>query len=213
VKKRSYDIMGNIEEQIKTNIILEKLVNELRFEEIKLNKKIKAYQYKIKSYTDKIKNTEKYKKTEKLKNRMNIFVLTCKNMIKQIEKDIEEMREEITYKREYAIEACQEVLVNAIREGNINEDTLFSQNGHLIYMIPSARLIFKPQEISISNKEILRNFLRKNKLDLYIDGDEIYLNLLRKDVLIAEDGSICNNDGLIFEGLSLTDSEMKLEVF
>jgi hypothetical protein len=204
---------NNLEEQIKTNIMLERLVNEFNFEEIKLNKKIRAYQYKIKSYADKIKNTEKYKKTERLKNRMNIFVLTCKNMIEQIEKDIEEIREEIAYKRKYVIESCQEILISAIKEECINEDTLFSQNGHLIYMIPSARLIFKPQEIFVSNKEILRNFLRENKLDSYIDGDEMYLNLLRKDVFIAEDGSICNDDGLVFEGLSLTDPEMKLEVF
>lgn len=204
----------SLEKQISLNLILENLINEYAFEEVKKTKKIKAFQYKIKDYEDKIKKTEKYKiEKENLKERSKIYVLTCKNMIYKLEKEIQEIQEDIDYKYQYVVNACWEVLSDAIKGNLIHESTVLKKGDNLIYMLPSGRFKFKPQEIKIENEEILKKFLLKNKLTIYIDGDNIYLNLLKKDLFIAEDGSILNKDGFVFQGLSLSDPKIEMEVF
>jgi flagellar biosynthesis chaperone FliJ len=208
--------LDQLEKQISLNVTLERLIAEYSFEEVKKTKKIKAFIHKIKSYKDKIKSTEKYKnriENENLKQRSKIFTLTCKNMIKKLEEDIKEMEEDIEYKRRYVIDSCWEILNEAIRSGNIHESTILKKGTSLIYMLPSGKFVFSPQQIVIENEKVLKKFLLKNKLNVYIDGEEIYLNLIKKDVSIAEDGSILNDDGLVFQGLSLSDPKIEMEVF
>lgn len=209
-------MLEDLERQISLNVTLENLINEYAYEEVKRNKKIKAFQYRIKSYEDKIKKTERYQikeGNENLKERSKIYILTCKNMIKKLEEEIKEMEEDLEYKRQYVVESCWEILHDSINEKHINENTILKKRDYLIYMLPSGRFVFKPQQIEIENEEVLKKFLLKNKLTIYIDGDNIYLNLLKKDLFIAEDGSICNEDGLIFQGLSLSDPKIEMEVF
>lgn len=202
----------DLEKQISLNMTLEALIDEYSFEEAKKTKKIKAFQYKIKAYENKIKSIEKYKTSEDLKERSKIYSLTCENMIEKLKKDIQEIKEDLNYKHQYVVESCWELLSEAINNNIIHKDTVLKKDDNLIYMLPSGKFIFKPQEIFIENEEVLKKFLLKNKLNIYINGEEIYLNLIKKDVYIGEDGSILNDDGLVFEGLSLSDQKVRMEI-
>jgi hypothetical protein len=203
-------------EQIALNVAIEEMILDYKAELYKMKKKKNIYDYRIKMYEKNIKKFTQYSNTndQLLEIRANLYLSTCDEMIKKSERYIKDIAEEIKEKEEYLKYEIWNLLFETINNKIVNENTILSKNNLLIYAIPSAKIYFKKQEIIISDEERLYNFLIKNKLEKdYIDTNKkILFNLLKDHLYICEDGSISNKDGLLFDGVCLSNPEIQIKL-
>jgi hypothetical protein len=203
-------------EQIALNVAIEEMILDYKAELYKIKKKKNIYDYRIKMYEKNIKKFTQYSNTndQLLEIRANLYLSTCDEMIKKSERYIKDIAEEIKEKEEYLKYEIWNLLFETINNKIVNENTILSKNDLLIYAIPSAKIYFKKQEIIISDEERLYNFLIKNKLEKdYIDTNKkILFNLLKDHLYVCEDGSISNDDGLLFDGVCLSSPEIQIKL-
>jgi len=203
-------------EQIALNVAIEEMILDYKAELYKMKKKKNIYDYRIKMYEKNIKKFTQYSNTndQLLEIRANLYLSTCDEMIKKSERYIKDIAEEIKEKEEYLKYEIWNLLFETINNKIVNENTILSKNDLLIYAIPSAKIYFKKQEIIISDEERLYNFLIKNKLEKdYIDTNKkILFNLLKDHLYVCEDGSISNDDGLLFDGVCLSSPEIQIKL-
>jgi len=203
-------------EQIALNVTIEEMILDYKSELYKFKKKKNIYDYRIKMYNNNIRKFTKYSNSSNavMEIRASLYLRTCEEMIKQNERYINEIAEEGRDKEEFLKHEIWALLFETITNKVINENTILSKNGYLIYSLPSAKIYFKKQEIIISDEERLYNFLIRNKLEKdYIDTNKkILFNLLKDHLYICEDGSISNEDGLLFDGVSLSNPEIQIKL-
>lgn len=200
-------------DQIMLNVTIEEMLLDYKSALFKLNKKKSLYDYRLKLYKDNIKKFEKYSHSN-IELRANLYLRTCEEMIKKNENYINEIGQEAKEKEDFLKHEIWNLLFETITNNVINEKTILNKNDWLIYSLPSAKIYFKKQEIIIEDEEELYNFLVENKIGKkYLDIDQnILIDILRKDLYICDDESISNNDGLIFQGLSLSDPEIQIQL-
>lgn len=203
-------------EQIALNVTIEEMILDYKSELYKFKKRKNLYDYRIKMYNNNIRKFTKYSNSNNavMEIRANLYLRTCEEMIKQNERYINEIAEECKDKEEFLKHEIWALLFETITNKVINENTILSKNGYLIYSLPSAKIYFKKQEIIISDEERLYNFLIRNKLEKdYIDTNKkILFNLLKDHLYICEDGSINNDDGLLFDGVCLSSPEIQIKL-
>jgi hypothetical protein len=203
-------------EQIALNVTIEEMILDYKSELYKFKKRKNLYDYRIKMYNNNIRKFTKYSNSNNavMEVRANLYLRTCEEMIKQNERYINEIAEEGKDKEEFLKHEIWALLFETITNKVINENTILSKNGYLIYSLPSAKIYFKKQEIIISDEERLYNFLIRNKLEKdYIDTNKkILFNLLKDHLYICEDGSISNDDGLLFDGVCLSNPEIQIKL-
>lgn len=203
-------------EQIALNVTIEEMILDYKSELYKFKKRKNLYDYRIKMYNNNIRKFTKYSNSNNavMEIRANLYLRTCEEMIKQNERYINEIAEEGKAKEEFLKHEIWALLFETITNKVINENTILSKNGYLIYSLPSAKIYFKKQEIIISDEERLYNFLIRNKLEKdYIDTNKkILFNLLKDHLYICEDGSISNDDGLLFDGVCLSSPEIQIKL-
>jgi hypothetical protein len=203
-------------EQIALNVTIEEMILDYKSELYKFKKRKNLYDYRIKMYNNNIRKFTKYSNSNNavMEIRANLYLRTCEEMIKQNERYINEIAEEGKDKEEFLKHEIWALLFETITNKVINENTILSKNGYLIYSLPSAKIYFKKQEIIISDEERLYNFLIRNKLEKnYIDTNKkILFNLLKDHLYICEDGSISNDDGLLFDGVCLSSPEIQIKL-
>ena len=203
-------------EQIALNVTIEEMILDYKSELYKFKKRKNLYDYRIKMYNNNIRKFTKYSNSNNavMEIRANLYLRTCEEMIKQNERYINEIAEEGRDKEEFLKHEIWALLFETITNKVINENTILSKNGYLIYSLPSAKIYFKKQEIIISDEERLYNFLIRNKLEKdYIDTNKkILFNLLKDHLYICEDGSISNDDGLLFDGVCLSNPEIQIKL-
>ena len=203
-------------EQIALNVTIEEMILDYKSELYKFKKKKNIYDYRIKMYNNNIRKFTKYSNSSNavMEIRASLYLRTCEEMIKQNERYINEIAEEGRDKEEFLKHEIWALLFETITNKVINENTILSKNGYLIYSLPSAKIYFKKQEIIISDEERLYNFLIRNKLEKdYIDTNKkILFNLLKDHLYICEDGSISNDDGLLFDGVCLSSPEIQIKL-
>lgn len=203
-------------EQIALNVTIEEMILDYKSELYKFKKRKNLYDYRIKMYNNNIRKFTKYSNSNNavMEVRANLYLRTCEEMIKQNERYINEIAEEGKDKEEFLKHEIWALLFETITNKVINENTILSKNGYLIYSLPSAKIYFKKQEIIISDEERLYNFLIRNKLEKnYIDTNKkILFNLLKDHLYICEDGSISNDDGLLFDGVCLSSPEIQIKL-
>ena len=203
-------------EQIALNVTIEEMILDYKSELYKFKKRKNLYDYRIKMYNNNIRKFTKYSNSNNavMEIRANLYLRTCEEMIKQNERYINEIAEEGKDKEEFLKHEIWALLFETITNKVINENTILSKNGYLIYSLPSAKIYFKKQEIIISDEERLYNFLIRNKLEKdYIDTNKkILFNLLKDHLYICEDGSISNDDGLLFDGVCLSNPEIQIKL-
>ena len=203
-------------EQIALNVTIEEMILDYKSELYKFKKRKNLYDYRIKMYNNNIRKFTKYSNSNNavMEIRANLYLRTCEEMIKQNERYINEIAEEGRDKEEFLKHEIWALLFETITNKVINENTILSKNGYLIYSLPSAKIYFKKQEIIISDEERLYNFLIRNKLEKnYIDTNKkILFNLLKDHLYICEDGSISNDDGLLFDGVCLSSPEIQIKL-
>ena len=203
-------------EQIALNVTIEEMILDYKSELYKFKKRKNLYDYRIKMYNNNIRKFTKYSNSNNavMEIRASLYLRTCEEMIKQNERYINEIAEEGRDKEEFLKHEIWALLFETITNKVINENTILSKNGYLIYSLPSAKIYFKKQEIIISDEERLYNFLIRNKLEKdYIDTNKkILFNLLKDHLYICEDGSISNEDGLLFDGVSLSNPEIQIKL-
>lgn len=204
-------------EQVNLNVILEEMILDYKTELFKTGKKKNMYDYRIKLYNHNINKFEKYKtnsKSKELEIRAELYLETCKQMIEKSSNHLNEIINEIREKEEFLKYEIWNLLFEAIINGFINDNTILKKDNYLIYTLPSAKIYFKKIEIIIEDEEELYNFLSKD-IDLkkdYIKNNKILFDLLKKNLLISEDGTISDMNGVIFSGLSTSDPDVKLEL-
>jgi hypothetical protein len=203
-------------EQIALNVTIEEMILDYKSELYKFKKRKNLYDYRIKMYNNNIRKFTKYSNSNNavMEIRANLYLRTCEEMIKQNERYINEIAEEGRDKEEFLKHEIWALLFETITNKVINENTILSKNGYLIYSLPSAKIYFKKQEIIISDEERLYNFLIRNKLEKdYIDTNKkILFNLLKDHLYICEDESISNDDGLLFDGVCLSSPEIQIKL-
>ena len=204
-------------EQIALNVTIEEMILDYKNELYKLKNKKKLYDYRIKKYTNNIKKFNNYSNNtgnEIIEIRATLYLRTCAEMIKKHERYINEIAEEVKEKEEFLKYEIWTLLFETITNKIVNEKTILSKNNFLVYSLPSAKVFFKKQEIIISDEEMLYNFLIKNNLEKdYIDTNKkILVNLLKENLYICEDGSISDQDGLLFDGVSLSSPEIQIKL-
>lgn len=204
-------------EQIALNVTIEEMILDYKSELYKLKNKKKLYDYRIKKYEKNIKKFISYGSNtgnELIEVRATLYLRTCEEMIKKHERYINEIAEEVKEKEEFLKYEIWSLLFETITNKVVNEKTILSKNNFLVYSLPSAKVFFKKQEIIINEEERLYKFLLKNQLEKdYLDiNNKILFNILKEDLYICEDGSISNQDGLLFDGVSLSSPEIQIKL-
>lgn len=203
-------------EQIGLNVTIEEMILDYKAELFKLKKRKNIYDYRIKNYNNNIRKFTSYSNNanQVMEIRANLYLRTCEEMIKKNERYVNEIAEEVKDKEEFLKYEIWTLLFETITNKVINENTILFKNGWLVYSIPSAKIYFKKQEIIISDEEMLYKFLLKNQLEKdYLDtNNKILFNILKEDLYICEDGSISNQDGLLFDGVSLSSPEIQIKL-
>lgn len=200
-----------MDKQIELNMDLENLIQHIKDEEYKLNKKLNLFRFRISDYTKKIKKAEKFSNNLNEK-RANIYIETCKCMIDKYNNDINEAKEMFNADYEYTKQQIWQLLNTAIINSVIEIETLMENEKCIVYSIPSAKLAFQKQFIKVSNEKELKAFLVGNNLDFINPNDySIDFESFKKELTICEDDTIIyENDGLIVDGVSLTEHDLTI---
>jgi hypothetical protein len=202
------DKSTKFKKQIGLNFSIEQIIDSYKFESYKLRRNIDNLENKKRLYKNKIKKVEKGTSfSGSLKQRFDLYVSTCSRMIESLEQQIEEMKNFQKSDFERLKLDIKEIFFDALINESLLDETLIedADGKHYYYSLPSAKLIFKKQEIIINDESIFQKFLDDNNLEINKEKLEI-------SFAIAEDSSIIHTEtGLIAHGLCVENDNIDIK--
>lgn len=206
-------IENNIDKQLDLNVVLEECVLDYLDKKRKLDKYLGFCKTRLNIYNSKIKKAEKIEAdSEELKTRAYIYIETCKRMYSSFKLKIEETEDQIKLEYKKLKDDIFYKLNDALANNLLDKNTIVSLQEKIVYSVPSARFIFENPVVEITNEKELKNFLFSNNLDYFNEDHSIKFEDFEKELVICDDCSIVYEpDGIVVDGVDLTDTEMVIQ--